>query len=425
MLLGKSLAYKEILAADKTEGRLVLAALYLLLLLPISMIFARTAAEIISGLIGVLFLFHSYRLQNWKWLREPPVVIALLLWLYSVLLVSPFALDPRASFSRADWIRFIPMFAAIVYWLSSYHQELRKIAKVMVWALILAGIDGIYQYCTGFSLAGTPYEQERLTGPFKKVVIGIYTAKLSFPFLGILFYYVWRENKKWMKMVLLAALLFCFTVILLSNERTATLTFSIAMLFTAVGFFFVFRKTRALIFALLLLTAGGVIFAYQSQPALQKRLHVTHEMVQDFSNSEYAQLWKASILLWQDHPITGVGMLNFRSACPALLEQGRVLFCNAHSHNLYLEVLSEFGTIGFMLMLMLVVSLITVIIEQHSSHPRERWVLTFFAAAGLFINFFPLAPTQSFFSSWPALLAWQSIAWSLAIVRGGKEQSHG
>lgn len=425
MLLGKSSRYQQILATDPLQARGVLVALHLLLLLPVMMIFSRTAAEIASAGIGINFLLHSYHTKNWQWLRKPPVVIALLLWGYSVLVVSPFALDVRASFSRADWVRFIPMFAAIVYWLSDYHQELRKIAQCTLCVLLLAGADAIYQYCTGSSLAGVPYENGRLTGPFEKVVIGIYTAKLSFPCFGILLYYAWRDHKKWQKIGLLLAIFLCFTVIIFSNERTATLTFTIGLGIVGCGFFYFFRRIRFFTLFLLFSVIGSVIAIYYSQPMLLDRLQTTHDLMEDVSRSEYIQLWKASILLWQEHPITGVGMLNFRSACPALLEQGRVLYCNAHSHNLYLEVLSEFGTMGFMLLLMFVVSLITMLVEQHASIPSERVILTFFAAAGLLINFFPLAPTQSFFSNWPALLAWQSIAWSLAIMRGGKERRDG
>jgi O-antigen ligase len=420
MLLGKSSDYQQIFAADKTEARLVLAALYLLLLLPISMIFARTTAEIISGLIGALFLFHSYRQQNWKWLREPPVVIALLLWAYSVLIVSPLALDPRASFARSDWVRFIPMFAAIVYWLSGFHQELRQIAQIVLWVLLCVALDALYHYATDFSLLDLlefSYVEENLAIPSKMAGVGIYIAKISTPLLGIMLYYACHEHKKYLKVALFFLALLFFAVILLSDERAAVLTFTLGLSLTGGALSYTFPQSRKIVFGLLLAMAIVFLIAYKTQPILQEHFHITEEKIENFSNSEYAQIWKASILLWQDHPITGVGMLNFRSACSVLLEQGRVLFCDTHSHNLYLEVLSEFGTIGFMLLLMLVVSLITVLFEQHSSRPCERVILTFVAAAGLLINFFPLAPTQSFFSNWPALLAWQSVAWSLAIMK--------
>lgn len=425
MLLGKSSYFRQIIAADKTEGWLALFALYALLLLPIAMIFSRAGAEITAGVLSLIFLLRSFRVKNWAWLKRAPVVIALILWIYSLCVVTPLALDPHASFSRADWVRFIPMFAAIAYWLSDYHEELKKIARVMLWVLFLAGADALYQYISGFSLTGIPQMQEQLTGPFGRVVVGIYMAKLSLPVLGILLFSAWRKGKEWQKWLLLSALLYCFVVILLSQERTAIITFSFAMVFLALGFFFLFRQARPILFALVLISCAALIGLFQVQPELQERLHITHERLQNISTRDYVQLWKASFLLWQEHPLTGVGMLNFRTACPKLLEEGRVTHCDAHSHNLYLEVLSEFGTIGFILMLSLVLSLIMAVFERHSSEPREQWILTFFASAGLLINFFPMAPTQSFFSNWPALLAWQSIAWSLAIMRSKEEKTDG
>lgn len=425
MLLGKSSYLQQIFVADKVQARMVLAGLYLLLLLPLAMIFSRTLAEVCGGLLGILFLVHSYRIKQWGWLKETPIIFALLLWLYSVLVVTPFAIDPQASLSRIDWFRFILLFAAIVYWLSDYHQELRLIAKIIIAVMFLSGLDAIYQFNTGFSLAGTPYLEERLTGPFHKVIIGIYFAKLGIPFLGILFYYALRDKKKNELAILVAMMAYIFAIIILSNERTAALSFSVSLLLIATGMFISFKKWRPYIFVMLAAIAIFLALAYQTQPALQNRLHITHAMLQDFSQSPYAQLWKASLLMWQEHPVTGVGMLNFRVACPALEQRGLVTFCGPHSHNVYLEVLSEFGTLGFTALLLLITSLIVAVIEKHSAYPPERVILTFFALGGLLINFFPLAPTQSFFSNWPALLAWQSIAWSLALMRGGKDTAHG
>ncbi|MDX2073549.1 MAG: O-antigen ligase family protein [Alphaproteobacteria bacterium] len=424
MLLGKSSACQQLLATDKFQARLVFAALYLLLLLPLAMIYSRVAADIIGVGLGVLLLVWSFRARNWSWLREPPVVIALILWAYSVLVVSPFALDPGVSFARAGWIRFILLFAAIAYWLSSYHEELRKIAAVMLGILLLAGADALYQYCTGFSLAGVPYEQDRLTGPFKKVVIGIYLAKLAMPVFGILLYSAWKAHQKKRLAFLALALVYCFGVVLLSNERTATFTLALGIVLVGGGVAFSFRQARLAFTLSLVAFAALIAVSYQSLPSVQKRVQETEFVLQEFSQSDYGQLWKASFLLWQEHPIIGVGMMNFRLACPTLLDEGRVIFCSTHSHNIYLEMLSEYGGIGLLLMLLLVTSLVMAVVKSNMPPPRERCILTFFAAAGLLINFFPLVPTQSFFSNWPALLAWQSIAWSIAITRAQKEVSH-
>jgi len=421
MLLGKSSSFKEILATDRREAHLVLAALYLLMLLPFGMVFARVAAEISADLLAAIFLYRSYVARDWQWLKRGPVVIALSFWAYSVLIVTPLAVEPVASLGRADWVRFIIFFAAITYWLSEYHAELKRIAYVLLGLLFLAGADGIYQYFTGASVAGTPYVQERLTGPFRKVVIGIFTAKLCLPLIGIALYYAWKENSRWLKILIPMLLIYFYVVVLLSNERTATLTFTLAMMVIAAGLFVGFKKARIYIAGLVIVGAIGLVAAFQTVPTLHNRLNVTKEILADLPSSQYMQLWKASILMWQQHPATGVGMVNFRIVCPELQAAQKVDFCSTHSHNLYLEVLSEMGSIGFTFMALLVLSIVIMVIENHRSVPKERIILTAFAIAGLILNFFPLAPTQSFFSNWPAFLAWQSVAWSVAIVKGGKK----
>lgn len=423
MLLGKSSGYREILSTNAKEAKLALAALYLLMLLPLAMIVTRVAAELCMDGLSLLFIIRSWQARDWRWLKSAPVLIALTLWAYSALIVTPLAIEPVASLGRADWGRYIFLFAAIVYWLSAYHEEMKRVAWVILTMLFFAGLDALYQYNTGASLAGTPYVQERLTGPFRKVVIGIYTAKLCLPLIGIVLYYAWAEKKKWLKLLVPLMMAYLYAIVLLSNERTAILTLTLGLLLTAFGLFIGYKKARKPVVFLL---AAGVLFvsmAFQSQQSLQHRFHVTKEIMMDFSSSQYAQLWHASMLMWQKHPATGVGMVNFRIVCPELQAEGKVNFCSTHSHNMYLEVLSEMGSIGFMLILLLVLSLFIMVAEEHSSRPKERILLTCFALGGLFLNFFPLAPTQSFFSNWPAMLAWQSVAWSIALVKGGYKES--
>ena len=422
MLLGKSSHYRKILAHDSADARLALGGLHLLLVLPMLMIFTRTGAEIAAGALVLLFLIHSQRTCNWSWLAKAPIIFALLLWAYSAFVVTPLAMDVALSARRIDWIRFIFLFAAIVYWLSDYHEELRRIAWIILGALVLASADGVYQYITGSSLAGVPYYENRLTGSLARPVLGIFITKLGLPCIGMLLYYAWREGNRRQLMLLLAAGVYLFTVTLLSNERTATLTLALAILLVCMGLVRCVKSARVPVLVLCMSLVGIVVFTFYVQPRMQQRVAISKEMLRDFSSSPYAQLWKASLLIWKEHPITGVGMVNFRVACPPLMEQGKVTFCSNHSHNIYLELLSEFGTLGLTLLLMFIMSLVVFVVQQHSANPRQHLALTLFAFATLLVTFFPLAATQSFFSNWPALLAWQSIAWGLAMVRGADKQ---
>lgn len=423
MLLGKSTQYKQIVALDPAEARLALSGLYLLMLLPIMMVFTRTGAEITAGLLSLIFLIRSSRLRQWRWVHRSPVLIALLIWFFSSVVVTPLALDPSLSFGRIYWFRFILLFAAIVYWLSAYTQEMRKIAAITLLLLVLCACDGIYQLITYFSIFGTPFNAERLTGPFTKTVLGIFLAKMSVPMLGMLFYFAWaeRDRRKLAMLAGIAALM--FGVILVSNERTAFLLFVLAMMLICTGLALRFRGARLPVAALLILAVVISMVSYHTRPTLQRRVTDTVQTLESLGTSTYAQLWEGAVIMLTEHPASGVGMSNFRIACPQLIHTQQVDFCAEHPHNIYLEFAAELGVPGFLGFIMLTTSFFVMVFQSYRRHRKERFILIIFAAAGLLVNFFPFAITQSFFSNWPAMLAWVSAAWSLALIRGRYENA--
>ena len=77
----------------------------------------------------------------------------LLIWVYSAAVVTPFAQDVDNSIARIDWLRFVPLFAAIAYWLSDYHQELRRIALILFGYFIDRTQTGLIMAAFGLMLA--------------------------------------------------------------------------------------------------------------------------------------------------------------------------------------------------------------------------------------------------------------------------------
>ncbi len=422
-LFGRSAHWQQQKIQHPLDAYLALAGFYLLLLIPFLMVAQRWLADVACGLLGVLLLAHSIKRKNWRWLKEPPVLIALCLWAYSALIVTPLALDVGESLTRVGWIRFVLMFAAMVYWLADYRDELRKVAFYVLLFLLFVVLDSFVQYITGMSLTQHPIEQTRLTGPFNKVIVGIYLAKMSLPFIGILLYEAWRARNIKQMGFYISALTAIFSLILLSNERTASITFIAGLGVIGLVLFIYIKQLRKWIILLALLQIGIVAGVFASQKNMQARMQESTAMMQNFDNSPYMQLWESSYLMWKEYPFFGVGLKNFRIACPPLLESGVVHYCDNHSHNVYLEFLSEMGAFGLIGLILMIGSFIFVILKQQKNQHRDGAMLTAFALATLAVNFFPLAANQSFFANWPAMLAWQSIAWALAITRTGETRA--
>jgi O-antigen ligase len=272
------------------------------------------------------------------------------------------------------------------------------------------------QYVWGFDIFGHPKDYNRLRGPFTKLVVGIYLAKMTYPILGMWLYRTVKERNHKQSLLALVFVIASFGTIVISNERTALMTFTVGL--GVIGLVMLTRKVTRLP---AILTGFGVaitgIVLYTTQPILMARAHDSHQQLGDFKSSPYGQLWFASVKIWEAHPIVGTGMYGFRYACPILRDQGVVTICDLHSHNTYLEFLAETGTIGFVAYLMFIFLLLRLMIKTPLPGEEESLILRTFAIATFIPTFFPLAATQSFFSNWAAWLAWFSFGVSVMMIR--------
>ncbi|BAJ64910.1 O-antigen ligase family protein [Anaerolinea thermophila] len=100
-------------------------------------------------------------------------------------------------------------------------------------------------------------------------------------------------------------------------------------------------KRMVLVSGVLLVLVTGVILVgvpyFSAHPS-----HGTGTLTQSRTG-----IWRYVLQIWQEHPLTGVGVGNFM---PAYFDVSRDFpggFLAPHAHNLYLQVLVEFGVIGF------------------------------------------------------------------------------
>jgi O-antigen ligase len=206
-------------------------------------------------------------------------------------------------------------------------------------------------------------------------------------------------------------------VIALSNERTALMTYCVGLFTASVLIFWRFKEARKTVLGFTILQIALLIFVYTTQNQFNSRVNESVQQIDTFSNTTYGQLWIGSWEMWKANPITGVGMMNFRVVCPDLKANGIVTYCDLHSHNIYLEWLSETGIIGFVGFIAFLSTLAWMIVSRFFYAKQEQVILVVFAAAAMMPTFFPLAATQSFFSNWPAMMAWFSMALATGMIQ--------
>lgn len=385
-------------------------------LIPLFLIFSRGAADGALTLTALLFLLHSALRKDWGWVRAPFFLVALALWAWVVLAVTPLAIAPLDSLQRAaTWIRYPIFFMAVTGWVLREEKARRWFFIAQAALLVFVTVDALWQYITGMSLTGNAIIRERLTGPFDNVKVGIFLAKTALPLFGLFFLVALLQRGSWkkraMSLLAVAGLLALFSVTtLLSGERTAFLTLLLGLM--AAGAVVVLRMPRARLPILLAaLVATAVIMSlYVTQINVYDRTHYLIKNLMHFEETEYGQLFTGAWEVWKTYPVSGAGLRGFREACFDVIYAGIIEKCNLHPHNPYLEWLAEAGVVGLLMFCALVGALFMQAARALRQGSGAGAIPAAFALGVVVLNFFPLMASQSMFSNWPGVLMWYSLA---------------
>ena len=153
--------------------------------------------------------------------------------------------------------------------------------------------------------------------------------------------------------------------------------------------------------------------------------------------SGYNRIFRTAVAVWKENPVFGSGLKSFRILCwevgpkykhlepkahdvkntNAASAKFSIFSCSTHPHNYYLELLSESGLIGTILMIAFFIVLLSksfyCLKEYNRSLSTELIFLIPFIIV-IFIDIWPLRSSGSFFTSGNATFFWLSVATFLA-----------
>ena len=398
-----------------THYNLISTAGILTALIPAGLAIGNAAAEILLALVVILFSIHSVKNRDFAWLNKDWVIALLALWLYGCLR-SVFTDNPGKTFIDAlPWIRFILFAIALESWILVHEKWRNLLLNVGFVAVSWLAADAIFQYLHGTDVFGRPIAlPHRLTASYSKPIVVIMIAWTFMPFL------FGRLVKKQTLLALAFAAL-TLTAILLSGERMAFI-FSILSIILVTVFVPNFRKTGIISLFIIVIGMAGLM---AMKPGLYDRqVKSTIAVISNLPDSPYGVIWHSAIDIIRDHPITGIGMGNFRLICPDSkygpddakgLGYSR---CASHPHNIYLEWLTEGGIIGltgFILAMFFVLRRLLA----HAGANRHNYL--FIALMITYsVRLWPIASTTSFFHGWSAIPFWLVMGWALAYCRPSK-----
>lgn len=383
--------------------------------MPLSITAGRGIADTNLSIIAGLFILSSLARKDFKWLNEPWLKIALVLYTY-IVARSLFVDDIIFSVSKViPWLRFV-IFAAAMQNAASKQEKLFQ--RIFVSLAVVVGFlaaDAIYQFFAGQDLFGRlPFDEGngtiRLTGPYSKKIVGTVIMTLSAPVLAMLYY---RSRNSDNQMQMACSIFFAVLIYLsvfLSGERSAFIQITITILLLL----FILNKNKFVIIAVTALVAASVAMIAVLHPALfQHRFYTIIEIATHLPESVYGKLWISALEIGINNPIFGIGGRYFEQVCSLHSN-----FCAYHPHNIYLEWFSEFGIVGLSLFLLLLISILKTIFNAVAiAKISEIRTLAIGTLTAILIKLLPFLPSSGFFKNWYATPLWFMIGFGLALSK--------
>ncbi|MBC8296066.1 MAG: O-antigen ligase family protein, partial [Pelagibacterales bacterium] len=239
----------------------------------------------------------------------------------------------------------------------------------------------------------------RLSGPFgDEGVAGSFISKLFF----LSFFCFYKDNL--VKKFIFPIIILTIITVILTNERSASIMFLSGALI-----FFLFYKTNFFYkFTLFSFAILSIVILFNLNNNLKS--HFIEIPVKFFKDNHHKAHFLASYEIFKDNKVFGSGIKTFRYICnedkySKINTKYASNRCATHPHNIYLEILSETGLLGFSIIILVnFYILFFLIFNFFKKNNSNHEILLLFSS--FFILFWPLQTTGAFFSTWNGIFYW-------------------
>lgn len=165
------------------------------------------------------------------------------------------------------------------------------------------------------------------------------------------------------RFIFLTGTLLAFIGLILSGSRATFFTVSLLVFFYAFGYALVARRILAVS-----ATIASLGVLYFSVPIVTSQVDRGISEVVDYVETPNVlksdahgsvgtrfELWRVGLLIWKDHPLTGIGWRNFSSVTSDYVSAGLanpLVIGHRHPHNTYIEFLTNSGLLGLFILIL-------------------------------------------------------------------------
>tara|TARA_B100000575_G_C23118732_1_gene647086 strand:+ start:130 stop:1500 length:1371 start_codon:yes stop_codon:yes gene_type:complete len=296
-------------------------------------------------------------------------------------------------------------------------------------------LDLIYQFNYGKDIFGfTSNDPRRIAGPFgDELIAGSYLQRFAiFTFFLILSLFN-NKNKIFLLLCLFSTFILIFVSLVIAGNRIPLILF-LMLIFCVFSFNEVMRK-----YLLVLIISAIMILGVSSSLNPNIKHHFSHFnlkviefvdfisaiTIKDKKNkvsspehhvpgqyeinvngklvkfpNVYVKEFYSGYQTWKKNKLIGGGIKSFRKNCQNSGKSFNILNCSTHPHNYYLEILSELGIIGFVLLIIIFFKAFFDSLKKGISNFNSKAnniIIPFMFL--FFLEIFPIRSTGSFFTT--------------------------
>ena len=324
-------------------------------------------------------------------------------------------------FKTFSYIRYLFFYFSLRFLMDNKYLNLKYFFSISSFCVLFVSLDVIIQYFFGQSLFGYESVSRRVSGPFgDELIAGGYISRFSFFLIFSFFIFEFFKNmtfKNKFFIFLIVSLILSLGMTLAGNRMPFFIFFS-----TALFSLILLRNYRIYFFSLLIIAISCVFilknydneirkhylaFPWQVTNLLksfseenkvnfenkneltygEKNYSISFKGENYITKSVHAKEFYTGYKTWLQNKFFGGGIKSFRFNCPKVFVN-----CNAHPHNYYLEILSDIGLTGF-----LIIISVFFLIFRESYYNKKIILLPFLLI--LLGDIFPIKTTGSFFGT--------------------------
>ena len=435
---------------------------YLVLSLPLSLIFSRFTADLSIVILSIMFFFIRGENKIFENKFLSIAIIFIVCASISSVLSNHIIYSLKSSLLHLRFIFFI--LTVSILFLYCKKNFLKNLFYIFLSCYLVLLFDATIQFIFKQNIFGyTVNPINRVSSLFfDELILGSFLSRL-FPLLIFLYVYLKLRLNKYFVIYFLFHLYF---VVFVTGERLSFLILNIYYLLFIIFLFktklnkFLFIFSTIIIFSLILVFSSSFqarssfnntfsqSIAYNnayceetekniiSNPKLSESWNYVkgksfipncHPIVKIFDYEIYYTFtlmhfnhYLSAIEMFKNNKYFGVGPKNFRKICNNKDYYLNEFSCSSHPHNYYIQLLSETGIVGFSLISIIYLSFIYLFFNNITKHNNKDFLSKYILISSFLVNFFPFFPGGNFFNNWNSIIYTLPLGFLIALYNTKK-----